>query len=776
MAIQEVKVTVVCITYNHEEFIAQALDSFLMQKTNFRYQIFVGEDCGPDKTADIVRDYAKRYPDMIVPFLREKNMGAQRNLIDLCSHASSPYIAFCEGDDYWTDEYKLQKQFDFMEKNPELRVCYAKTEIIAPEDWFLRSYFKANSEGRLIFPDCEPMHKTPVAFQKADSFVNYFPAQTSTVFYRWNYQLKIPEWYYDGYIGDWPLFLMQLGEGLAGFIPDIVSVYRRDAVGVYMSANMNEHFLKTRSEHVRWLTGILSFYEENQPGNFPKTQIENRIKYESALFIQTALKTNEWSVVTKIFQEFPHARELTFQAFLSFYFDSRRMTARYSWEGNQLVARNRYFMRIFAPAVKGCVRLRRFCKKAKSKATKTLVYLGKLFGYWWYALIPKDPSIWAFSGFYKRGYLDNTKYFYEHLLENHPEIHAVWFTKDKQVYQQLRNENKPVFMMRSFKGIWKMARAKIAVTDHFVMSDYSALYGLNARTKIVQLWHGVGFKAMGDGEKPLNTTVPGVRYSNDILVKENEFSLHKKIKFFFCAPVRELFERYFLFLCPGQERIDMIGKVWNIPEQTYFMGGHPRNLPLYKNQFPDVHKVLYAPTYRWSAEQEKTMVRSCLEVLPEINALMEEIDGEFTIRLHPHTWRNYMDEILHKISNYRRVKFDDEKDVYQTLGQYSVVITDYSSIALDFAMLGRPTVYHVYDYEWFSKYEPGFKLDFFSHIPGPKSFTWKDTLQEVKKYIDDPSKDMEFRQERCRYFFEPAANGPDNSERICQEIKRRLNI
>lgn len=101
-------VTICCITYKHEDYIRTALDSFLMQKTNFKFKIFVGEDCGPDGTADIVREYAEKYPDIIVPFLREENMGAPANLIDLCNHADSPYIAFCEGDDYWIDEYKLQ--------------------------------------------------------------------------------------------------------------------------------------------------------------------------------------------------------------------------------------------------------------------------------------------------------------------------------------------------------------------------------------------------------------------------------------------------------------------------------------------------------------------------------------------------------------------------------------------------------------------------------------------------------------------------------------------
>lgn len=93
---ENVKVTVVCITYHHEEYIRESLDSFLMQKTDFDYQIFVGEDHGMDRTAEIVREYAQKYPDKIVAFLREDNMGAQRNLIDLCERAKSPYLAFCD--------------------------------------------------------------------------------------------------------------------------------------------------------------------------------------------------------------------------------------------------------------------------------------------------------------------------------------------------------------------------------------------------------------------------------------------------------------------------------------------------------------------------------------------------------------------------------------------------------------------------------------------------------------------------------------------------------
>lgn len=164
MTIEKVKandgtmVTIICITYNHEKFIRNALDSFLMQKTNFEFKVFIGEDHGSDHTADIIREYAKKYPDIIIPFIREKNIGAQRNLIDLCQHATSPYIAFCEGDDYWTDPLKLQKQVNFMEENKNIAVCGTRTEIKAPLDWQFADWYK-KINGRIIIPDSNPSLK-----------------------------------------------------------------------------------------------------------------------------------------------------------------------------------------------------------------------------------------------------------------------------------------------------------------------------------------------------------------------------------------------------------------------------------------------------------------------------------------------------------------------------------------------------------------------------------------------------------------------------------------
>ncbi len=113
----DIMVSVCMITYNHEKYISQALDSILCQKTNFKYEIVIGDDCSQDKTVSIINEYVKKYPDKIVLVARKENMGMTRNSYNIRCRAKGRYIAFLEGDDYWLDEHKLQKQFDFLETN-----------------------------------------------------------------------------------------------------------------------------------------------------------------------------------------------------------------------------------------------------------------------------------------------------------------------------------------------------------------------------------------------------------------------------------------------------------------------------------------------------------------------------------------------------------------------------------------------------------------------------------------------------------------------------------
>lgn len=119
----EVMISVCCVTYNHEKYIAQAIEGFLMQETSFKYEVIIGEDCSTDGTRKIVNDYALQYPDKIKLITSEYNVGAHKNAVRIIKEVKGKYIAMCDGDDYWTDPLKLQKQVDFLEKNQDYIMC-----------------------------------------------------------------------------------------------------------------------------------------------------------------------------------------------------------------------------------------------------------------------------------------------------------------------------------------------------------------------------------------------------------------------------------------------------------------------------------------------------------------------------------------------------------------------------------------------------------------------------------------------------------------------------
>ena len=134
MVPKEIDVSVIMLTYFHEDYIAQALDSVLSQETSLRYEILIGDDASQDRTPEIILEYAARYPDTIRPILRKENLGGTRNSWDVRHRARGRYIAFLEGDDYWLDPQKMQKQWEVLEKNPEFSGCCSKCLIVDEND------------------------------------------------------------------------------------------------------------------------------------------------------------------------------------------------------------------------------------------------------------------------------------------------------------------------------------------------------------------------------------------------------------------------------------------------------------------------------------------------------------------------------------------------------------------------------------------------------------------------------------------------------------------
>ena len=133
----EILVSIICTTFNHEKYIEDAIKGFLMQVTDFKYELIIHDDASTDSTPSIIRKYAEKYPAIIYPIIQEENQYSKGiNILENYELpvANGKYIAFCEGDDYWTDPEKLQKQVDVLEKHPECDICAHSADVVAAED------------------------------------------------------------------------------------------------------------------------------------------------------------------------------------------------------------------------------------------------------------------------------------------------------------------------------------------------------------------------------------------------------------------------------------------------------------------------------------------------------------------------------------------------------------------------------------------------------------------------------------------------------------------
>lgn len=130
-------VSICSITYNHAPFIRQCLDGFLMQQTTFPIEIIINDDCSTDGTTEIIREYAEKHPDKIFPVFHEKNLYSQgvRGMFQkfVIPKVRGKYVAICEGDDYWTDAHKLQKQVDFLEAHPDYSMCFHRARVLSQD-------------------------------------------------------------------------------------------------------------------------------------------------------------------------------------------------------------------------------------------------------------------------------------------------------------------------------------------------------------------------------------------------------------------------------------------------------------------------------------------------------------------------------------------------------------------------------------------------------------------------------------------------------------------
>lgn len=273
-------VTISCITYNHRSFIRETLESFISQKTTFPVEILIHDDASTDGTADVIREYEQKYPALIFPIYQLENQyskGIKISFTHQFPRARGKYIALCEGDDYWTDPLKLQKQVDFLERNTKYVLCFHKIKTLIgdklQEDEVIEKRYQEVINKNEI---------TTLDLLKHRNFIH-----TGSVVFK-NRHIEFPFEFDHSPVGDYFLFILLSEMGPSFRLDEYMGVYRR-GTGVYSTLSPIDMQRKVVQYHL----AILSYLSDNEQRKvFLQNTIKAFLDFEKTLLNQAYEKEN----------------------------------------------------------------------------------------------------------------------------------------------------------------------------------------------------------------------------------------------------------------------------------------------------------------------------------------------------------------------------------------------------------------------------------------------------------------------------------------------------
>lgn len=250
----EALVTIRCFTYNHESYIRQCLEGFVRQKTTFPFQALVHDDASTDGTAKIIQEYAEKYPDIIVPILQKENLFSRKDdsvnrAVDAYPHGK--YVALCEGDDYWTDPLKLQKQVDYLEAHPECSLVCSDARVLG-------------TDGELNWHRYDTSREIPLKdiILKRGAWI-----YTASMLFRWDLMQDFPDYALNCHVRDYPTCIHLALRGKVHFIAEKMVTYRFMTQGSWSSSTkVNEAYFDVLLSEFRMLQG----YDRDSNGIYHK--------------------------------------------------------------------------------------------------------------------------------------------------------------------------------------------------------------------------------------------------------------------------------------------------------------------------------------------------------------------------------------------------------------------------------------------------------------------------------------------------------------------------
>lgn len=299
-------VSIKCLVYNHGPYLRQCLDGFVMQKTNFAFEAIVHDDASTDNSADIIREYAEKYPDIIKPIYETENQyskhdGSLRRIMDAAIHPDAKYIAICEGDDYWCNHNKLQMQVDYLETHPDYCMVHTDFDL---------------TNGRRNHLNIK---KIPEGNYSPYIITNGINIGTLTVMFRLSSYRKIPKYYQNKNwpMGDKPLWIELSTVGKIHYIPTVTAKYRILEESASHSKDINKliMFQEASLEVKKFYANIYGISLENDGLN--TAYYQNLIRY--------ACRTKNKDIAIFYYKQAKKRKMLNLKAYL-FYIASKYPT------------------------------------------------------------------------------------------------------------------------------------------------------------------------------------------------------------------------------------------------------------------------------------------------------------------------------------------------------------------------------------------------------------------------------------------------------------------
>lgn len=366
-------------------------------------------------------------------------------------------------------------------------------------------------------------------------------------------------------------------------------------------------------------------------------------------------------------------------------------------------------------------------------------------------LIPKKKGLWLFSAWFGKKYLDNPKYIFQELLKTDNDLKPYWLVKDKALLKRLEALNYPVVNAFSIKGIWLQLRSEVIIFTHSVRSEFLPWF-ISVQTKRVQTWHGIPIKKIG-----FDNQAPNINKS--------------KITRFVLPFLRE---EYDLVTAVSEEDKMIYHSAFRTPLEKIRITGYPRNDEIFRQSRKRIKsddgnlKIIYMPTLRGNMNDEFKLLSDADFDFEGIDAQLEFLNVTLFIKLHPVQVFTRKDSDLINGSRNIKALFNDD-DIYESLGRYDVLITDYSGIFFDFLITGKPIIMAPLDYVNYTKDDREVYYDYQSICPALPCNDWKEIMKSIELIRQEKYMTNSYLQIQKRFH---RHNDDMSSVRAIQKIKK----